>query len=104
VIKTLCPIFSGWRVAWIKGMSSWIFSLSLCLSEKKTQLFRVEKCCEERGGGGKKKLFMKIGRMAIYYCSGTLYIVQCTCIRTLYAQKVFAVDNTVSVHIYFYMI
>jgi hypothetical protein len=49
VIKTLCPIFSGWRAAWIKGMSSWIFSLSLCLSEKKTQLFRIEKCCGKRG-------------------------------------------------------
>jgi len=49
VIKTLCPIFSGWRAAWIKGMSSGIFSLSFCLSEKKTQLFRVEKCCEKRG-------------------------------------------------------
>jgi hypothetical protein len=69
VIKTLCPIFSGWRAAWIKGMSSWIFSLPLCLTEKKTQLFRVEKCCEEKGQ--KDTSFDIWSKGTIFYCTYT---------------------------------
>ncbi len=82
MIKTLCPIFSGWRGAWIKGMSSWIFSLPLCLTEKKTQLFRVDKFCEKRGQ--KDTLF----KWQYFYC---------TYIHKLLAKEGFTVGCTVHV-------